>query len=884
VATFNDNFEAMAATTPGVNPPTGYFLEGSPIASYLTGTGWYVRHAGSQYAEKTGFVIAETGYIEIEFEMSAVTGISLVFENSANPRDPNVPYIRLSSYFDQSEVGINGSILATYGIAKNTRVRFRIDRSNDSYRFRIWVDNVSIHDGTSVSTFPIEGIPRFYHAESPMIIYRFAGDDGITPPPPSTGLIIVKDPTYNLRHFESYLNITDPDFSSNFESDGTNYPVGYDFTDGLQGWIKSPSSAINTEIQTNGSFTWNRFAQYGYQGGQLTKVFPEQLFSIDTGFYLPSYTVSGSTDAVGVKLRNSTTSTYDSEIKIVIDRNSVEVLEFDGGTLSYNSLLVVDISTEAVGSEVFIYFFPGSVQISAGGIPTLATLTTSPTIDTIEFFTENTTAYPLNLDIRYVGAYGAQRKNLNLQVPSQIAAEYLPGDILLVSVHEGDPYGGSSIVPRISGQFEPVTATKLASPDSYGYQRFWARTMTASEPTLYQFARGDSDSFYDSPTCVGFIVRGCALEDLAITFSSDVTGTTSYPLTLSSSSCNAVLGDLVYGYVQNNESSQMYSAVPAQDLLWYQGSPHGVTSLREAVPGDDGIVRFALLYNTELPYNVFAARIFDSSAVPPTPTPTCIGNIPCLPLMVNPWIFTIDFIRDTNWVSQIPYLPFNYNPWIFTIPNVFNAEWVSQIPYLPFNYNPWIFTENFERNIDWVSQIPILPLNYNPWLFTLDFERSEGWVSQIPAIANPASLFRLVAGATTLDLPSETYPKEATPKANVKAFGVPGSSKLYYVGDGLPEDNSAYVLKFSYNQKQNPTLLADIEALFTGLTKVVYLGYNPTLYLDVETFTPANTSKRIFIVRQESLKQWFFEVEIYINVKSKEWKRTDNNLKVGTVL
>jgi hypothetical protein len=185
MAAFDDNFELMPATAPPNNPPSGYQLEVAPQQSYLNGTGWVVQHGvfTGRYAQKTAFAVPESGWAKIEFTLSGVTGFTLVLENAADVRNPNVPYIGLSSFSDQVNVGINNTILASYGIAKNTRVKFRIDRNADQYRFRIWVNGASIHDSTATSIFANDGVPRFYHAEGACIVYRFAANDGDLPLP-----------------------------------------------------------------------------------------------------------------------------------------------------------------------------------------------------------------------------------------------------------------------------------------------------------------------------------------------------------------------------------------------------------------------------------------------------------------------------------------------------------------------------------------------------------------------------------------------------------------------------------------------------------------------------------------------------------------------------
>jgi hypothetical protein len=424
-------------------------------------------------------------------------------------------------------------------------------------------------------------------------------------------LEIVVDPVYDIRLFTSNLVVGGADDSSNFSSDGTNYPVGYDFVDGSKGWIKSPSNAINTVIQTNGSYTWMNFAQYGYQGGRLTRSYSEPLDEVGTLFYLPEY-VGGD---VGLRLRTLSQVVGDDSIKILINRNAIEVLEHDG--FSYTSLLAVDTSAESTGTEIQLYYDQTSntVVVTVGVTPFVANLILTHSIQVVEFFSANGSDYPLTLQFFYLDAFGLEQRNLDLVIPTYLEDVVTVGDIIIVSSHEGSDYGGNSMLPRISGQFTALSPAKDVSIGAVGFQRFWARTITSSEPPVYKFTRGDTNSVYDSPMLVGFIVRGAVLEDLTVSWSEPVTGVNAFSV-IASNSCEASEGDLVYGYAHNESNyDQMYSTVPSQDFLWYQTFPYGVTSLREAGALDDGIVRFQH-FTGAFDYKIFAARISDGTVAP----------------------------------------------------------------------------------------------------------------------------------------------------------------------------------------------------------------------------------------------------------------------------
>jgi hypothetical protein len=408
-----------------------------------------------------------------------------------------------------------------------------------------------------------------------------------------------------VRSFESVLDFSDTDYSSNFSSD-LEFTVGYDFIDGLQNWIKSPSNAINTEIETNGTYTWLNFAQYGYNGGRLTREYPEILFTAHVQMYQPSFVSTGLSDEVGVRFRAAGESETESAIKVVIDQGSIEVFEFSASI--YTSILTVDTSLTTAADVGIAYDKAlGNVSVIVNGTPSIAVLSITPNIHVIELFTANYNDYPLEMQISYVDAFGSQFRNLNLVISPQLTTEYVAGDILIVSSHEGSDYGGDSIAPRVSAQFVPISTTIDLSTSGESFQRFWARTLTASEPLLYQFTRGDSESYYDTPTCVGFIVRGGLLEDLTAVFADVAIGTNAAATTISSNSSGAVQGDLVYGFAYN----QAYTIIPSTDLLWYEPYPYGVSSLREATVGDDGIVRF-VAPPAPYDYQVFAARISSS--------------------------------------------------------------------------------------------------------------------------------------------------------------------------------------------------------------------------------------------------------------------------------
>ncbi len=420
-------------------------------------------------------------------------------------------------------------------------------------------------------------------------------------------LEIIVDP-YGVRSFESILVVADNDHST-FFGDLTE---GYEYTESTLDWVKSFGNAIDTVIQDNVSVSpWLNFSQYGYQGGRLTRLYSDILTFARVVFGLPTHL----SDHVGIRLRTITeTAGNDDAIYITINRNIIKVFEYYG--LGYTSLDVLDTSIYAAGVEVQIDYDPvqGTIVVRVDNVSTSLNLVVPHNIRTIEFFTEDTNNYYLEMQIFRVEAIGGQQKNLNLTMPPQLVAEYVVGDILIVSAHEGSDYGGSSVLPRVLGEFEPLTATKDVALNNDGFQRFWAKTLTANEPSLYQFTRGDSESYYDDPTCVGFIVRGSLFEDLSVTWTNAVTGNSSI---ISSNSCGAILGDLVYGYAHNQDTgNQMYGVIPTEDFLWYKTYPHGVTSIREATVNDDGIVRFALSGNFGFDYNVFAARISNSTLEP----------------------------------------------------------------------------------------------------------------------------------------------------------------------------------------------------------------------------------------------------------------------------
>lgn len=404
------------------------------------------------------------------------------------------------------------------------------------------------------------------------------------------------------RSFESVIDFADTDYSTLFNA----LTVGYEYTESTLDWVKSPSNAITTIIQTNGSFTWLNFSQYGYQGGRLTQIYTEIIASIAVNMLIPSHI----SEDVGIRFRTTTeTAGNDDAIKIIINRNILEVLEYGAG---YTSLGIVDLSVYAVGADLVIGYDGFNILVTANSVLTTIPLGTTHNLQVIEFFTQDTNNYYLEMQIFSVEIFGRDTRNLNLVISPQLTTEYVAGDILIVSSHEGSDYGGDSIAPRVLGQFTPISTAIDLSLVGSSFQKFLARTLTASEPLLYQFTRGDTESYYDTPTCVGFIARGGLLEDLTVNFADAAVGTNAVATTISSNSSGAVQGDLVYGFAYN----QAYTIIPSTDLLWYEPYPYGVSSLREATIGDDGIVRF-VAPPAPYDYQVFAARI--SSAAEATP-------------------------------------------------------------------------------------------------------------------------------------------------------------------------------------------------------------------------------------------------------------------------
>jgi hypothetical protein len=400
-----------------------------------------------------------------------------------------------------------------------------------------------------------------------------------------------------VRSFESEFVANSPEYLTDF----TSLSVGTEYTETSSDWVRSSSSAIEGIIENDGQ-SFLKFRQYGYQGGRLTKTFPEPIHSIEIQLLVPDYT----SDDVGIKLKSTIVT---ENVKITIDRNSIKVYQFD---TVYNLILTVDISTSTIGDIVYISTSGanGFLNVQATGFSTeTIAISSTPSIDQIEFFASEPSSYPLTLKILSATGFGDEQRNLNLSILPQLATEYIVGDILIVSVHEGSDYDGDSIAPRASGQFIPLAPTKNVGANNDGFQRFWAKTLTASEPNVYQFTRGDHNSYYDNPKCIGFIVRGALLEDLVISWADAATGANIISTTISSNSCNATQGDLVYGYAHNESNyDQMYSPIPFTDFLWYQTYPYGVTSLREALLNDDGVVRFEVLTNA-FDYKILVARI-----------------------------------------------------------------------------------------------------------------------------------------------------------------------------------------------------------------------------------------------------------------------------------
>jgi hypothetical protein len=418
-------------------------------------------------------------------------------------------------------------------------------------------------------------------------------------------LEIIADLNYEIRSFVSSLEYSAPEYLTDF----TSLSVGTEYTETSSDWVRSSSSAIKGIIENDGQ-NFLKFRQYGYQGGRLTRTFPEPIQNINIQFLIPDYT----SNDVGIKLKSTA-----ENVKITIDRNSIKVYQFD---TVYNLILTVDISTSTIGDIVYISTSVGNtfLNVQATGFPTETIAITSMaslSLSQIEFFTEEGSNYPITLKILAVNAFGDEQRNLNLSILPQLATEYIVGDILIVSVHERYD---SSILPRNLVQFEALAPTKDVSLYGYedGFQRFWGRTLTVNEPNVYQFTRGDDSSYYDDPKLVGFIIRGALLEDLSVSWADAIAGENVIGATLASNSCGATQGDLVYGYAHNESNyDQMYSSIPFTDFLWYHTYPYGVTSLREASTNDDGIVRFQCLTNG-FDYKIFAARISSDTPEPPT--------------------------------------------------------------------------------------------------------------------------------------------------------------------------------------------------------------------------------------------------------------------------
>jgi hypothetical protein len=225
--------------------------------------------------------------------------------------------------------------------------------------------------------------------------------------------------------FISNLNFSNPDYTSNFSS-GIEYPtVGYDFTDDADNWKKSPSNAIETTINYNGSNRWLNFRQYGYQGGSLHRNYPEILNRVSIRVLLPDNTG----DSFEIKLNPSASQ---PALKIAINRNSIKVFEFTQIN-DYVSLAQIDSSWYDAGREVILEYnrVTGRIvvimqeQHSFFQDVIFSNATQNSSIQYVEFYV-NAANYPITLQISEVEAQGAEQRNLELIIPDQLKSSSIP--------------------------------------------------------------------------------------------------------------------------------------------------------------------------------------------------------------------------------------------------------------------------------------------------------------------------------------------------------------------------------------------------------------------------------------------------------------------------
>ena len=148
-----------------------------------------------------------------------------------------------------------------------------------------------------------------------------------------------------------------------------------------------------------------------------------------------------------------------------------------------------------------------------------------------------------------------------------------------------------------------------------------------------------------------------------------------------------------------------------------------------------------------------------------------------------------------------------------------------------------------------------------------------------PNLSLESSSFSLVQGANTFNL-IDAYQPQTTPKARVKASGVPGSSRVYYTGDGKPDSGAPYILTGTIDQKENVSFLNQLELALIGMERLVYTKVAPNLYLEIDT----DLYSRGYQIYDSTDRSWIGTVSIVFNVKSPVWKRVDNDQEVGTVL